>query len=677
MAEFSEQLLTQTPQAAPPSEGFAETLLSGELPSQTVLPGEAGFTTTFKAGIVDDPLTRMKIFAETRFPDDPNAMQRFGILNDEIVFLNEENKLERASGGFVDFLGTLSADLPEIVAGTAAGIATKSPVVGSAFGGVVGKVAKQVAAGAIFDEPQTRGSQVSGQLREFGFGLTGGLVGEGIVKFLNRNVAREGRRLEGAAREEAIQVIRDVQRETGIELDIAQVTNLPLLKAMKKWAIKFPGKSSEILEAFRLMQDGQSEIAVRRIMETLADETDITEIGLVGINAARMAIEAGKAEAGQIVSPLYIRAFAENPAVDVGNVVGMIDDILQVAKGGRKKVLNSLLREFEANVVSEAEEKAAKETGEKILESNLEALHNVKMQIDSLIDGDADVAIDRFLAVDLQNIQQQLLNSMDNVSDLYAKGRFEHEKLLKRLVDPLRDGVVGTLARLPDSSAASAAAKMFSSRNVSPAQIGRAKRAIQALERTDPNVAGAWEGLVKQWLEDSFNKASKELQTGQVVNFAGKFRQAVFGTTRQKLAMQQALGTQAFRRFNQIMDAFEMMARTPTGGSDTAFNELVTTELSKPSSILRTILSPRGTVMDAIDNRFMQQNAEKIAAALTDPASITQLKQLTKIPSSKEQNLRIVLFILGLETGELISGGLTTAPELQPTAPDQQSVLIQ
>jgi len=321
--EFSEQLLTLTPQA-PPSEGFAETLLSGELPSQTVEPGKAGFTTTFKAGIVDDPLTRMKIFAETRFPDDPNAIQRFGILNDEIVFLNEENKLERASGGFVDFLGTLSADAPEIIAGTAAGIATKSPVVGSALGGVVGKVAKQIAAGAIFDEPQTRGSQVAGQAREFGFGLTGGVIGEGIVKFLNRNVAREGRRLESAAREEAIQVIRDVQRETGIELDIAQVTNLPLLKAMKKWAIKFPGKSSEILEAFRLMQDGQSEQAVRRIMETLADETDITELGLVGINAARMAIEASKAEAGQIVSPLYKQAFAEAPSVDVKPVIDAI-----------------------------------------------------------------------------------------------------------------------------------------------------------------------------------------------------------------------------------------------------------------------------------------------------------------------------------------------------------------
>ena len=130
--------------------------------------------------------------------------------------------------------------------------------------------------------------------------------------------------------------------------------------------------------------------------------------------------------------------------------------------------------------------------------------------------------------------------------------------------------------------------------------------------------------------------------------------------------MREALGGSGEAQFNRVMGAFEMMARTPIGGSDTAFNQLVTKELSEPSSVLRSVLSPRQTVIDAIDNNWVQRNADRIASALTNPESIDQLKQLSKIPDAKERSLRIVTFILGLQGGGAIDDALQTQPEQLP-----------
>lgn len=653
--------------APAPARSFAEDVLGSNLASQNIEDGKAGFVSSFKAGLVDDPQTQIEILARDRFPDDPKAAQRFGVIDDDIVFINEDGKLERARGGFVDALGGFSADAPEIAAGTAASIATKSPVIGGALGGVVGKQTKQIANALIFDEPQTTAGNLAGQAKEFGFGLVGGLVGEGFTKFLNRNVSREGQRLSESAKQNALREIEDVQRETGISLDLAQVTNFPLLKAMKKWAAKFPGKSSEILEAHRLIQDGQAEAAVTRIMEGLATETDATQLGIRGMNAARAAIEGARIEAAQRVSPLYKQAFAEAPEVDPSAAIEQIQRILPVAKGKRRTAMNRLLREFEPNDVPVDE---AGKPVEDAVETGLEALHNVKMHIDSLLESDPDVAIDKFLKADLTRIKERLVKAMGDASPLYDQARLAHGQAQEELVNPLVNSLVGTLARMEDGSALVAASKMFNNRNVSPAQINNARQAILAVERQSPELAGAWDGLVKQWLEESFTKASKEVQSGQTVNFAGKFRQAVFGTDRQKLAMHAALGVSGRRNFNAIMDAFQMMARTPIGGSDTAFNQLVTKELAEPSSVLRTLLSPRNTVIEAIDDKWMENNAERIATALTNPAQVDQLKQLTKLPESKERALRIVTLIMGISGGGAIDSSLQTKPESTPIAPD-------
>jgi hypothetical protein len=106
----------------------------------------------------------------------------------------------------------------------------------------------------------------------------------------------------------------------------------------------------------------------------------------------------------------------------------------------------------------------------------------------------------------------------------WQQARQEYAKLAKSTIEPLENGAVGILAKIKNPKAAMAAAKIFQDANVTPGEIGFARAQIS---KQGPE---AWNGLVRQWMGQRFNTALKETRTADVVNPAGKFRQAVFGT---------------------------------------------------------------------------------------------------------------------------------------------------
>ena len=78
-----------------PNSPFFKTELR-EVPA--VVPGEGvGFSTTFKLGFVEDVPTKMRMLAKARFPDDPQAIERFGVIGGNIVFVNEDGNTWNAA----------------------------------------------------------------------------------------------------------------------------------------------------------------------------------------------------------------------------------------------------------------------------------------------------------------------------------------------------------------------------------------------------------------------------------------------------------------------------------------------------------------------------------------------------------------------------------------------------
>src|SRR5688572_17052577 len=81
---------------------------------QNVLPGNAGFGANFKANFVEDPQTKIRIYAKALFPDDPAAEKRFGIRDGRVVFIDNEGNLRDVEHGAGSRAGTALAYTPEV-----------------------------------------------------------------------------------------------------------------------------------------------------------------------------------------------------------------------------------------------------------------------------------------------------------------------------------------------------------------------------------------------------------------------------------------------------------------------------------------------------------------------------------------------------------------------------------
>jgi len=651
--------------------------------SLEVQPAEegAGFTTAFKTGFVSDPQTKLRILATDRFPDleQDQALQRFGFVDGNPVFVNEQGQLEAATGGMADLMGSIAAESPEI-AGAIAGTFTPMPVLGSALGAAGGEAIKRVLANVFLEEPQTVGGNILAVSGEAALDLTFGGLAKSATGLVNKRAIAAGeKQINPAALAEA----RDnITKATGIELDIAQVSGIPELIQLKRWASKFPGDAAAIIQANDDLIAGQVETAVARLINVMAAGNPTLKSGIRTINAAKAALTAAKTERNAAVSPLYKKAFAEpGVTVDTSATLALIDQSLQSAKGPIRAILKQTrdlfnraepftaqVRANQARIKKLQKGLTATEAAENVgpratqikalqadidrlmLDDTVQGLHKTRRAIDLAIEtkNAGGKLLDAEMTAELVTIRNSLTKELTDASPLYRQASDEFAKLSTRLVDPLLNSPIGVLAKLEDKNAGQAAAKIFSGASVDPVTVRIAREAILKAERANPELAGAWNGAVSQWLQGNFVRAAKETQTGQAVNVAGKFRQAVIGTKVQKAAMKEALGPQAVNQFNQIMDALQMVARTPLGASETAFFQLISRKLDAGTfSMLQSIFSPRKTLLDTQSQRFMESLSKSIANGLTDPAKVQELNRLFKLKPGTERSVLITSLALG------------------------------
>lgn len=622
-----------------------------------------GLGPSFNLGMVDDPQRKLELAAETMFPDDPNAVRRFGYMNGRPVFVNDKGELENVQGGMVDWLSSFAGRAgPAAAAGTAMVLA--APETGglsllglAALGAAGGEGARKVAANVLLDEPQTVEGNIKSMATEGVLSGAGEALGLGVAAFRSRQAVKGLEDLDV----EAAGNLRDALRQkTGIELDLAQVTNNPKLKALKTWARNFPGEASEIVRANDDLIAGQVDGAIQKILDVLSKETDSAAAGLRGINAAEAAIETARAQVAAQTAPIYKQAFAKGGTVDIQPVVDELTALVDGAKGSQQAALRRALNYF-----------FVKQGDEKVLDTSVEGLHATKLALDEMLEqrGTA-TALGRITRRQIVELKTKLLDAISAASPTYDMARRVYAAESQRLVDPLQNSVVGVLSRVDDAQAATAAARLFNDGNVTPQMMRRARDAIRYVERND-GLEGAWNGLVRQWLGSQFNKAARELQTGSALNVAGKFRQAVIGTQAQKDALAVALEPltnakpgEIVTLVDDVMTALQMAARTPTASSATEFNRLITRELEPGGSILRGVMQPRKTVIEGIQQRVLELNATRIAEALTDPTKVSQLRSLQGI-TSREQRALAAMGIVGLVGGGEAANSILFPPGTQ------------
>ena len=171
----------------------------------------------------------------------------------------------------------------------------------------------------------------------------------------------------------------------------------------------------------------------------------------------------------------------------------------------------------------------------------------------------------------------------------------------------------------------------------------------------------AWNGAVRLNLERTLDRALKATQAGEAnaAMVAGRLRQQLIGTPKQRATLQAALGKD-YGAAQDIFDALELISKDLRANSQTFNKGQVAKEISEkatPSAVSAaqaavTVANPLEwrNALVAWDNSARTGDAAKaIAGALTDPEKVIQLRQLRRItdPQARVMRLMAVLGVTG------------------------------
>lgn len=598
---------------------------------------DANFGASLKSALVEDEGTKRRLIAESLFPGDPNGINRVGFIDGVPAYVDENGVMRRVSSTPASIGANALANLPEMVGGTAGAAVGGAP--GAALGSMGARGYKRAAAAILFDEPQTTLGNIKDLAAEGALNLVSGGTGRTVSRFADRAkiVDFSPRNVRSAE-----QVREHVKRSMGIDLDLAQASGDRKLVALRAYAARYPGRSADLIQAADETAQGQFEAATNRVLDSVAKAKPFEVAGADGINTAQMAIRMARQKVYNEVRPLYDAAYAAKPEISNPRVLAMLK-------------LPYFDRAFSAGQRIAKLEGTALKPGEK---PDLRSLDYTKQGLDDQIEK-LSMAGRRKEAAALKQRRDEFVAFLDNVTDdKYQAARQRYQQLIRQTVEPLENGPVGILAKIDNREAAIAAAKIFDDQGLTPQTITTARTAI---EKQDPEV---WNSLVRTWMSGKIDRALREAQSGEVINPAGKVRQAFFGRESDRQKVRAMLPPGATSAFDDLMLAAERLASTPTAGSNTMRDTEIKEMLgSQGAVVFRFLTSPRQAITQAAERRALEQGTLAITEALLDPSKRAQLRRVVRMSPSQRQAILLTSVITGqaLKTAAEATG--TTGPD--------------
>ncbi len=593
------------------------------------------FATALKADVPIDQQTRLRVLANDLFPNDPSGIDKVGFRNGRPVFVNSDGQLQYVTDRGTGLAASVIANSPELVLSTA-GAFTPSPVLGSAAGGAAGRLIKRGISNALFDEPVTPGSLAKEVTIEAAISGAGALAGKttGAVLDSGRNLRLSSARVAAGEREREL-----IRRQTGIELDLAQATGDRRLIALRDYAARYPGESAELIQAQDDLLSGQFDNAVNRTLNLVGQPTSAFRAGQTGINAAEELIQGARVAVQQQVKPLYEAAYQAVPEVTDPNILKFIKlpYFNQALRAGRK------IQALDARV--EATPEFLNSTS-----YSLKDLDYLKRGLDQQYKSLAGQQGKGNEARALLDAKNEFVAELDNFSnDLYQQARSAYQQGIRQTVEPLENGLVGTLAKM-DPQQANIAARLFNGSRASPESVALLKA---SLERFNPD---AYKGLVRSYLDEAYSNARALTQGGDVVNVPGKFVNQLAPTPSDRDLLKAILPSGALPTFEALLDAGQKLARTPLGasrvaGSNTLRDQTISEVLKgRGRAVLKALTTSRETIRDAADFQLQEQTIVKVTEALIDPAKRAQLSAIVKM-SDESRKLILLGGLLASESG--------------------------
>jgi len=256
---------------------------------------------------------------------------------------------------------------------------------------------------------------------------------------------------------------------------------------------------------------------------------------------------------------------------------------------------------------------------------------------------------------------REIDNYLSSKSPSYAQGKTIYEQMSQDIVNPLKEGRIGTVSVM----GATPEATMKAQQNVlmpsnplatSPKDI---KDTVALLRKQDPNAVNQW---VRQSLEGTFNQAAENIASGANPQGGAKFAALLRGNKQQadnlKTLITESAGMQAYQGFEKVLDVLEAQGSRQPMGSQTAQNTQFQRQLGEGGTLAmgKLVFKP-SEVATKYEEWQMGKNANKLAEMLTSKDGVEKLKELarTKPTTAKAQTI----------VNSIIGGGVSQKDELK------------
>lgn len=622
--------------------------------------GSAPFGSLVKAGMVDDPQTKIRIYANSIFPGEKDAQERFGMMNGEVVYVGKDDKLYKAEpsgvlGGTKQFAANMIGNAPSIIGGTVGAVAGAPAGPGAsiglgALGAAGGKGLQQVISNVALGEPQTVGGNVVGMAKEAAFTAGGAAGGAIFQKWLQRNTARDIDKLNRDGWFGGSVAELDAKAAAqGVDLNAAQRTNLPSLKGRVEALSRMPSSGDDMNAALERTRQQAGAAAENYVSNVSPLTRSVREAGESGRAGATEILERIASDRSTAARPYYQKA-------------------LEVKVDPRSLGLGDMKAVAQSDAFTRAYERAARLASNDGLDlkdekNYMRVLHYVKLGLDEMLDPKvmAKEGIGATEQRGIVSIKNKLLQFMDSASPDYARARSIYGHYMPTL-KARREGTLGALADLADEDLNTASKIVFNPKN-SPEDIRQLRSQFFKHDQGEK-----WKALTKGYLQDTLEASSKEFKSGPGAGKAVTWRYALLGDPKQAQNLRAAMTDDQWRGFNQMMDVFEAVGRTKgTGNSITMPMQEAAKALRSESGsgLVGTALQPRQKLIEWIEEARLGKYAAKQVEILNDPKALDRLKELRKLSPNDQRFIQGMSSLLGISASPE-GAGSTTNTARQP-----------
>ena len=429
------------------------------------------------------------------------------------------------------------------------------------------------------------------------------------------------------------------------------------------------------MDKFYANRPAQIEGAVSTLADTMAPATDRPSlIGKRVGEAAKDIVSEAHAARTERSSPFYKAAAQNNvPPHEVGNIIRQIDDTIASDKTG---LLHEPLKEVRDSLVavpSKATQPATRvpvvdqRTGTLLRYEHTPAVPGSPEQyVTSVEDIDrarkyfreitklpafAPKAIEKETGARINNLLGQLDDIMEKRSVPFRLAKTAHQQASRSVVEPVEAGPVGKLSAIAEQDT-DLTKKARNALFPSSPEAGSHQEIADAVSELAKKEPVAARQLVRSHIENTFNEAARELQSGENQYGGATFRAKLIGNPQQKKNLEAAInalpgGADINKGMDILMDVMGATGKRQRIGSQTAFNADIQDRLKSGllSKEAASILMGAGVkwptaVWDRLRLWNLGHNTEEIARLLTDPEAAAEFKALANAPTSSARAAR-------------------------------------